>query len=76
MEEEHPGLRVLDGLDELIVLEPFLLDSGMVTLDAEDCLCTLFQRKEMRRERAIWEEKPNHSAEYECRNSSDDCRAL
>lgn len=62
MQEEEPGFWVGDGFHELALLEMFLLDTGVVILDAKDRLCPLFWCQEVGRDGAVGEEDPYEPA--------------
>lgn len=60
VKEEEPCFRIFNGLDELISLKVLLLYAGMIGLNSNDGLSTLFGAEEMGRDRTPREENPDH----------------
>lgn len=63
MKEEEPAFGIFQCFDELVSLEIFLLDAGVILLDPDNSLRTLLERQEFGLEWIVWEEKPDKASE-------------
>ena len=70
MEEVKPALGIFQCFNELIALEIFLLDSGVVLLNSENSLRTLLKCQELGLQRIIRKEKANEDSKDNCDTTS------